>query len=101
MFLASFPRRAMMASLAPPITESRGMRWMASISAQRSSRDPCLGDMAAGDLGVGLTVAGRQARPGAQLPGVAEPGDVADLGGDDRGQHRADAGQLLDHLVAA
>jgi phospholipase C len=34
MFLASFPRRAMMASLAAPIAQSRGMRWMAaSISA--------------------------------------------------------------------
>ncbi len=42
MFLASFPRRAMMAALTPPITLSRGTRWMASISAQRSSRDPCL-----------------------------------------------------------
>src|SRR5215469_15948318 len=42
MLRACFPRRAMMASLTVPITESRGMRWMASISAQRSSREPCL-----------------------------------------------------------
>jgi hypothetical protein len=42
MFLASFPRLAMMPSLTAPITESRGMRWMASISAQHSSRrEPC------------------------------------------------------------
>ena len=57
--------------------------------------------MPAGDLGVGLAVPRRQPGPRAQLARVLEPGHVADLGDDDRGQHRADAGQLLDHLVAA
>jgi hypothetical protein len=42
MFFASFPRRAMMPSLTAPVTESARTRWTASISAQRSSRDPCL-----------------------------------------------------------
>jgi len=37
MFLASFPRRAVMASLTVPITESRGIHWTASITAQRIS----------------------------------------------------------------
>jgi hypothetical protein len=41
MLRASFPRRAMMASLTAPVTASAGTRWMASISAERSSRDPC------------------------------------------------------------
>ena len=40
--LASFPRRAMMACLTAPITESRGIRWTASMTAQRSIGDPCL-----------------------------------------------------------
>ena len=40
MLRASFPR-AMMASLTAPVTASAGTRWMASISAERSSRDPC------------------------------------------------------------
>ncbi len=39
MFLAWLPRRAMMASLAAPIAESRGIRWMASMTAQRSARE--------------------------------------------------------------
>jgi hypothetical protein len=59
------------------------------------------GDMPARDLGVGLAVPRGQAGPRAQLARVPEPGDVADLGDDDGGEHRADAGQLLDHLAAA
>src|SRR6266487_257269 len=57
--------------------------------------------MPAGHLGVRLAVAGGEPGPRAQLGGVFEPGHVPDLGDDDRGVHRADAGQLLDHLVAA
>src|SRR6266536_823735 len=53
-----------------------------------------LGHVPADHLGVGLVVPRGQPGPGAQLPGLAEPGDVADLGADHRGQHRADPVQL-------
>src|ERR1035438_4119453 len=78
------------------------MRWESG-NRMRLAQQPraLLSDMPAGDLGVRLTVTGRQPGPRAQLARVLEPGDVADLGDDHRGQHRADAGQLLDHLVAA
>ena len=74
---------------------------MASVSAQRSIRDPCLVTCPRATLRPGLAVPGRKPGPRAQLPRVPEPGDVADLGHDHGGQHRADAGQLLDDLVAA
>src|SRR5258708_2418713 len=101
MLRASFPRRAMMASFTAPVTVSAPARWIASISAQRSSRDPCLVTCPRDTFVPGLAVPRGQPRPRAQLPGVLEPGHLADLGDDDRGQHRADAGQLLDHLVTA
>jgi hypothetical protein len=41
MLRASLPRRAMTAALAEPVTLSFGRRWIASVSAERSSRDPC------------------------------------------------------------
>ena len=42
MFLAYSPRRAMMASLTSRGREPAGCRWMASVTAQRSIREPCL-----------------------------------------------------------
>jgi hypothetical protein len=50
------------------------------------------GDRAAAHGGVGLAVAGRQPSPGAQLRGGGEAADVADLGDEDGGQHRAHPG---------
>ena len=53
------------------------------------------GDPAAVHVGVGLTVLGGQPGPAGQLRGVLEPGDVADLGDEDRTQDRPDPGNLL------
>ena len=38
--------------------------------------------------------------PAAEVAGRGEPRDIADLGHEDRGQHRADAGNGLDGVVA-
>jgi hypothetical protein len=48
------------------------------------------------DLGVGLSVDGRQARPRAHVLSVREPTDVADLGDHDRGGDAAYAVEGLD-----
>ena len=52
------------------------------------------GDVPADHLGVGFAVPRGQPGPGTQPGRRREPGGVADLGDDDRGVHRADAGQL-------
>ena len=66
-----------MASLTVPITESWGIRWMASISAQRRSRDPCLVTCPRATLVTGLAVPRRQdglrAQPGRVLEPVTSP----------------------------
>ena len=59
-----------------------------------------LGDPAAGDVAVGLAVTWGQPGPRTQPPRVGEPGDVADLGDEHGGEHRADPTQRLDRLVA-
>ena len=53
------------------------------------------GDPATVDMGVGLVVLGGEPGPAGQLCGGTEPGDVADLGNEHRGQHRPDPGDLL------
>ena len=58
------------------------------------------GDPAAVHVGVGLAVLGGQPGPAGQLRGVLEPGDVADLGDEDRTQDRPDPGDLLDRQIA-
>src|SRR6266540_4129982 len=57
-----------------------------------------LGDAATVDGGVGLTVAGSHAGPGAQLLGPTEPAHVADRGQEHRAQHRPDPGDGLHRL---
>jgi len=60
-----------------------------------------LGDPSTVDRGVGLTVAGGDPGPGAQLLGPVKAGHVADLGHEHRAQHRPDAGDGLDPRCAA
>ena len=90
-----------MPALTAPAAESAGARWIASISAQRSSREPCLVTCPRVTLMSDSRWRGVSPAHEHSWPALREPGHVADLGGDDRGEHRADAGQLLDHLVAA
>jgi hypothetical protein len=59
-----------------------------------------LGDPTTVDLGVGLPMAGGHPGPGAQLLRPGEPGHVADLGDEHRGQHGADAVDGLDRPEA-
>ena len=59
-----------------------------------------LGDRAAVHRRVRLAVAGREPAPARELVGGAEAGDVADLGHEDRREHRPDAGDRLDRQVA-
>ena len=59
-----------------------------------------LGDVSTTDLLVGLVVGGGEPGPAAQVPGGGEPPDVADLGHEDRSQHRTDAGDGLDGVEA-
>src|SRR5512133_2329777 len=60
-----------------------------------------LGDPAAVHGGVGLAMPRSQPGPAAQLLRPGEPGHVADLGDEHRGEGRTDAADLLDHPVAA
>src|SRR5919106_6866978 len=62
-------------------------------------RRALFGDVAAVDLGVGLAVAGGEARPRAQVPSVREPTDIADLGDHDRGGDATHAVKGLDRAV--
>ena len=77
-----------------------GCRWMASVTAQRSIREPCLVTCPRITLVSDSWCRGVSPAQRAQLPGTGEPADVADLGDDDRGQHRADARQGLDRAVS-
>ena len=57
------PRRAPMRAFTEAICGSRAAPETASTAAQRNSREPCLGDPAAVDVGVGLAVAWGQPGP--------------------------------------
>src|SRR5437868_7141718 len=65
-----------------------------------NQRVALLGDPPPVDLGVGLTVLGGHAGPGAQLLRAGEPVHIADLGDKDRRQHRADTADGLYCLEA-
>jgi hypothetical protein len=78
--LGLLPEPWVIASLIAPVTESRGDP-LDGLD-QRPAQQPrtLLGDMPAGDRGVGLAVVRDQPRPRAQPGGLAEPGHVTDLG---------------------
>jgi hypothetical protein len=59
-----------------------------------------LGDLAAPDFGVGLAMPGREPRPGGELFGTREAGDVTDLSDEHRGQDRPDARDRLNGPIA-
>src|SRR5450755_3459936 len=80
MFLACVPRRAMMASLTEPVTESAGARWMASMTAQRSCRDPCLVTCPRVTLTSDSRCRGVSPAHEHSCAGGLEPGHLADLG---------------------
>src|SRR5262245_2113952 len=58
------------------------------------------GDMSTVHDGVGLAVAWGQPGPGAQVGRVSEADGVTDLGDQHRRQHRSDARNVLDRLIA-
>jgi len=62
------------------------------MTAQRSSLDPCLVMCPRATLTSDSRCRGVSPAQEQQLPRVAEPGHLADLGDDDRGEDRADTG---------
>ena len=60
-----------------------------------------LGDVPAADNRVGLAVLGGQSGPRTQVAGIGEAVHVPDFGDEYRTEDRADAGQLLNRLIAA
>jgi hypothetical protein len=94
------PRRASMRLRSRAILVVSGWRWMASTARPSHEFAALLGDVSAPHDGVGFAVGGGQTGPRAQVRGVGETRDVADLGDEHRRQHRTHAGQLLDRLIA-
>src|SRR5664280_1406966 len=78
------------------------LRWRktASTAAHRTSREPCLVMCPRRSFSSDAWCGGGEPGPSAQVPSGGEPRDVADLGHEDCGQHRADPGDGLDDVVA-